>query len=184
MKFGSTVVLVPIPVLGTANALLSHFPFAIDNSPTPIRRLNEMIPGSSCAGSEGAWYCMANAFQRCASGEWSRVMSCAPGTICEPEGLTYGSQSAFDIASTGVASSDGGGDFTRTSTTVTVTTSIHTTTATATAITTVTATSKANHEGAGFGSSARGNMISGSSVLKLGMWMGWIWMAIIVPGLG
>lgn len=53
------------------------------------RALDAMGVGSSCAGSEGAWFCMSSSFQRCASGQWSAVMQCAQGTVCQPEGLTY-----------------------------------------------------------------------------------------------
>lgn len=55
----------------------------------------EMQVGSSCHGLEGEWYCMTTTFQRCASGQWSPVLSTAYGTVCEPEGFTYGFQPAF-----------------------------------------------------------------------------------------
>ncbi|KUI73663.1 hypothetical protein VM1G_09575 [Cytospora mali] len=42
-------------------------------------------PGTPCA-DEGAWDCLAggDAYQRCASGQWSVVMPVAPGTVCVP----------------------------------------------------------------------------------------------------
>lgn len=62
------------------------------------RRADAMGVGSPCAGSEGAWFCMSSSFQRCASGRWTAAVACAPGTVCQPEGLTYDLQSAFGIA--------------------------------------------------------------------------------------
>lgn len=58
-------------------------------------RQNEMQVGSPCHGLEGEWNCMTTTFQRCASGQWSVVLSTAYGTVCEPEGFTYGFQPAF-----------------------------------------------------------------------------------------
>ncbi|KAL6873132.1 hypothetical protein J3F83DRAFT_732175 [Trichoderma novae-zelandiae] len=43
--------------------------------------------GGLCA-PEGQWNCMTTSWQRCASGTWSSVVACAPGTICQPFGLT------------------------------------------------------------------------------------------------
>lgn len=122
---------------------------------TPLhRRLSQMIVGSTCAGEEGAWYCMTNTFQRCASGEWSAVMACAPGTVCEPEGLTYASQPAFGIGSsdttTTSSSSSSSSSFSvstsavdatsRTTTTITTTTTGTTMTTTAIASSAVAST--------------------------------------------
>lgn len=61
------------------------------------RHIEEMGVGSPCASSEGAWFCMSSSFQRYASGQWSAALACAPGTVCQPEGLTYDLQSAFGI---------------------------------------------------------------------------------------
>lgn len=64
--------------------------------------------GVSCA-DEGAWFCMSDNFQRCASGQWSIVESCAPGTQCAPLGLTHNaSQPAFGVydGSTGTVTTD------------------------------------------------------------------------------
>ncbi|KAK8114923.1 hypothetical protein PG999_006992 [Apiospora kogelbergensis] len=47
----------------------------------------EMDPGSSCS-DEGQWNCMGDSWQRCATGHWSNVVKCAPGTKCTPNGLT------------------------------------------------------------------------------------------------
>lgn len=69
--------------------------FELDLSPSDDAA---MVVGSSCVGSEGAWFCMSSSFQRCASGLWSAVEACALGTICEPNGLTYDMQSAFGVA--------------------------------------------------------------------------------------
>ncbi|KAJ4422301.1 hypothetical protein N0V82_003056 [Gnomoniopsis sp. IMI 355080] len=61
------------------------------------RQIGPKTLGSSCS-DEGAWFCMSNAFQRCASGEWSIVQECAPGTQCEPLGVTHNaSQPAFGV---------------------------------------------------------------------------------------
>lgn len=60
-----------------------------------VIRQNEMEVGSSCLGLEGEWNCMATTFQRCASGQWSVVLDTAYGTVCKPEGFTYGFQPAF-----------------------------------------------------------------------------------------
>ncbi|KAL2281199.1 hypothetical protein FJTKL_11844 [Diaporthe vaccinii] len=65
------------------------------NAASHVIRQNEMEVGSSCHGAEGEWNCMATAFQRCASGQWSVVLNTAYGTVCEPEGLTYDFQPAF-----------------------------------------------------------------------------------------
>ncbi|KAI0452718.1 hypothetical protein F5B21DRAFT_482019 [Xylaria acuta] len=54
-----------------------------------LERRQETPVGSSCAGAEGQWNCMASSFQRCASGRWSEVQQCALGTRCSPSGLTY-----------------------------------------------------------------------------------------------
>ncbi|OLN80952.1 hypothetical protein CCHL11_10378 [Colletotrichum chlorophyti] len=44
---------------------------------------NSMTPGLACT-SEGQWNCVAGThFQRCASGQWSVLMSMAPGTKCQ-----------------------------------------------------------------------------------------------------
>lgn len=61
----------------------------------PVIRGGEMEVGSSCHGLEGEWNCLATAFQRCASGQWSMVLDTAYGTVCEPEGFTYDFQPAF-----------------------------------------------------------------------------------------
>lgn len=44
-----------------------------------------VLPGTACAG-EGEWRCLpaGDAFQRCASGQWSVVMPVAAGTNCVP----------------------------------------------------------------------------------------------------
>ncbi len=55
----------------------------------PVLKIRATTPGSGCSGSEGQWNCMNNAWQRCASGQWSVVMQCAAGTHCVPSGLTY-----------------------------------------------------------------------------------------------
>ncbi|KAK6843615.1 hypothetical protein PG987_004475 [Apiospora arundinis] len=47
----------------------------------------EMDPGSSCS-EEGQWNCMGSSWQRCAAGRWTKVVECAPGTRCTPNGLT------------------------------------------------------------------------------------------------
>lgn len=78
----------PLPSDGTAHLDHASFP----------RQNNAMDVGSSCAGAEGAWYCLSSTFQRCASGEWSAVFNCADGTVCEPEGFTNDFQSAFAIS--------------------------------------------------------------------------------------
>ncbi|KAK6866053.1 hypothetical protein PG995_002581 [Apiospora arundinis] len=46
-----------------------------------------MDPGSSCS-EEGQWNCMGSSWQRCAAGRWTKVVECAPGTRCTPNGLT------------------------------------------------------------------------------------------------
>jgi hypothetical protein len=58
---------------------------------------------SACSGSEGQWNCMTNSWQRCASGQWSVVMNCAAGTICQPAGLTYD----FHVVATGASGNTG-----------------------------------------------------------------------------
>ena len=50
-------------------------------------RQPDMSAGAACS-PEGQWNCMTNSFQRCASGIWSPVMSCAQGTQCSPAGLS------------------------------------------------------------------------------------------------
>ncbi|KAF3767554.1 hypothetical protein M406DRAFT_328625 [Cryphonectria parasitica EP155] len=82
----------PMPATGDTTSL------DYKQTSTLPRHVNAMGVGSSCAGSEGAWYCMSSAFQRCASGQWSRVVDCAEGTVCEPEGLSYEFQTAFGIS--------------------------------------------------------------------------------------
>ncbi|KAK0706341.1 hypothetical protein B0T26DRAFT_655767 [Lasiosphaeria miniovina] len=54
-------------------------------------------PGTACT-NEGAWNCIAgNAFQRCASGSWSAVISMAAGTKC-----TAGVSDTFAISRRGL----------------------------------------------------------------------------------
>ncbi|KUI58317.1 hypothetical protein VP1G_05559 [Cytospora mali] len=57
------------------------------SGPVPGGRKNSgnSTPGTPCA-DEGAWDCFAggDAYQRCASGQWSVVMPVAPGTVCVP----------------------------------------------------------------------------------------------------
>ncbi|KAI0966771.1 hypothetical protein F4678DRAFT_448091 [Xylaria arbuscula] len=73
-----------------------------DLGTTHMNTCQEITPGSSCAGSEGLWNCMGNAFQRCGSGQWGVVQSCALGTRCEPVGLTF--QFHVDFADGGTTS--------------------------------------------------------------------------------
>ncbi|KAK8048866.1 hypothetical protein PG994_010596 [Apiospora phragmitis] len=47
----------------------------------------EYDTGSSCS-EEGQWNCMGSSWQRCAAGQWSSVVQCAPGTQCTPSGLS------------------------------------------------------------------------------------------------
>lgn len=114
-----TFATVLIALLGTAQALSSSPPAAADfvkgagdtndtaqgptiplHHPLPIDGIGKPGVGSPCGDNEGAWFCMSSTFQRCASGQWSEVMTCAPGTVCEPAGLTDEPQSAFNIAPT------------------------------------------------------------------------------------
>ncbi|KAI1311383.1 hypothetical protein F5Y03DRAFT_410525 [Xylaria venustula] len=62
---------------------------ALDLNTTHINTCQEITPGTPCAGSEGLWNCMGTSFQRCGSGRWSAVQSCALGTRCKPVGLTF-----------------------------------------------------------------------------------------------
>lgn len=123
----------------TANTTLDFSP-DLDLAPRHINAHQMQPVGTSCADTEGAWYCMTSAFQRCASGQWSEVMDCAPGTVCEPDGLTYDFQSAFAIApttATATTASISMTPSTRTSTTTTqsctsITTSVDTSSSTET----------------------------------------------------
>ncbi|KAJ4390629.1 hypothetical protein N0V93_004226 [Gnomoniopsis smithogilvyi] len=90
---------VPTPLPSFTNTSSPLFGTHTSNVIEPIvqRQVGTNAFGSSCS-DEGEWFCMANSFQRCASGEWSVVQSCAPGTQCEPLGITHNaSQPAFGI---------------------------------------------------------------------------------------
>lgn len=78
-----------------ATLLLDQSDANTTNTAPLVARQAEMEVGSSCRGFEGEWNCMTTAFQRCASGQWSAVLGTAYGTVCVPEGLTYGFQPAF-----------------------------------------------------------------------------------------
>ncbi|POS77156.1 hypothetical protein DHEL01_v204448 [Diaporthe helianthi] len=65
-----------------------------DTTPLSVRG-DKMEVGAHCHGLEGAWNCMVTSFQRCASGQWSIELNTAYGTVCEPQGVTYGFQPAF-----------------------------------------------------------------------------------------
>lgn len=71
-----------------------------------LLRRNETV-GSSC-DSEGQWNCMTDSWQRCASGEWSKVVDCADGTRCEPSGQSMEFRIRFDNGTTTTSSSDNG----------------------------------------------------------------------------
>lgn len=62
--------------------LLSH----VSAASVTLARRDEPV-GASCS-PEGQWNCMPDTWQRCASGQWSRVMDLAQGTVCTPGGLT------------------------------------------------------------------------------------------------
>ncbi|KAI1073880.1 hypothetical protein F5B20DRAFT_565747 [Whalleya microplaca] len=87
----------PLPALAATTITTTTNSDISDNFPPSNQTITkrEMSVGSSCDGSEGQWNCITNTFQRCASGQWSVVMDCADGTICEPAGLTYEYQIAF-----------------------------------------------------------------------------------------
>lgn len=92
----------------SASALAGENPSTSADLDLAARHVDAMGVGSLCPGSEGAWFCMSSSFQRCASGQWSAALACAPGTVCQPEGLTYDMQSAFggiDPAATVTSSS-------------------------------------------------------------------------------
>lgn len=93
------ILLTTPPSSSSTHQLTNLFIFDTNNITSPLthRQVDTQAPGSSCA-DEGAWFCMSTNFQRCASGEWSIVQSCASGTQCEPLGLTHNaSQPAFGI---------------------------------------------------------------------------------------
>lgn len=138
MKSLSTIILLILPN-GVLAQLFTNDHTSNSNNTFAIRHVNEMVVGSSWANSEGAWYCMTNTFQRCASGKWSTVMDCAPGTVCKPEGLTYESQSAFGIVHPGVISdaTSRAAALMSTSTMTTVATLVDTSTTTTTAVITL-----------------------------------------------
>lgn len=87
------------PLSNSSNALtpLSSANSTNDTKALVHRQIGPQAHGSSCV-DEGAWFSMSTNFQRCASGEWSIVQDCAPGTQCEPLGITHNaSQPAFGI---------------------------------------------------------------------------------------
>ncbi|KAK5990801.1 hypothetical protein PT974_09074 [Cladobotryum mycophilum] len=45
-------------------------------------------PVGAVCSPEGLWNCLEQSWQRCASGQWSVVVRCSNGTICQPLGLT------------------------------------------------------------------------------------------------
>lgn len=56
--------------------------------PQPEIQPRQPINAGEACSPEGQWNCMTTSWQRCASGSWSGVVSCAMGTICQPFGLT------------------------------------------------------------------------------------------------
>lgn len=101
------ILLLPTMALATFTNPFSHTSnrsatlSGLDNTNIAERLVHRQIApqayGAPCS-DEGAWFCMSENFQRCASGEWSTIQQCAPGTQCEPLGLTHNaSQPAFGI---------------------------------------------------------------------------------------
>lgn len=97
--------------VGLSAAIETRSPEAVEGTETPFNppslpelRTRQEAAGASCS-PEGQWNCMTNSFQRCASGQWSVVMDCALGTICEPSGVTM----EFRIEHDGSVNGEGGG---------------------------------------------------------------------------
>lgn len=89
-------------ILIHASALSINVKAAINQADSLLRR-DEPV-GAACS-PEGQWNCMPDTWQRCASGQWSEVMSLAEGTDCTPSGLTE----EIDIEHDGSVNGEGGG---------------------------------------------------------------------------
>lgn len=103
---------VSAPALFTLSAIMAPAAGAPDMPPTPpatstaaaaLQRRSQEA-GAACS-PEGAWNCMPDSWQRCASGRWSVVMDLAEGTACTPLGVV----DDIDVEHDGDADSGGSG---------------------------------------------------------------------------
>ncbi|KAI9171526.1 hypothetical protein HJFPF1_01012 [Paramyrothecium foliicola] len=80
------ILLLVVAIIATSAQSLRDMAFTDSLLGDSVVRRAETV-GATCS-SEGQWNCMTTSWQRCAAGQWSKVMDSAEGTICSPAGMT------------------------------------------------------------------------------------------------